>query len=65
MKRTLSAAQGFRHTLGLLMVVMVVLAAGSSMAAEKIPVLNMGYIFTTHHSPEEEVVTAGEFCTHS
>ncbi|NLY41160.1 MAG: ABC transporter substrate-binding protein [Desulfovibrionales bacterium] len=51
MKHTLSAAQGFRHTLGLLMVVMVVLAAGSSMAAEKIPVLNMGYIFTTHHSP--------------
>jgi len=41
----------FKRMIGLFMVIAVVLSAAQSMAEEKIPVLNVGYIFTTHHSP--------------
>jgi NitT/TauT family transport system substrate-binding protein len=41
----------FKRMFGLFMVMAVVLSAGQSMAEEKIPVLNVGYIFTTHHTP--------------
>jgi NitT/TauT family transport system substrate-binding protein len=41
----------FKRILGLFMVVVAILSAGQSMAEDKLPVLNVGYIFTTHHSP--------------
>lgn len=41
----------FKRMFGLFMVMAAVLSAGPSMAEEKIPVLNVGYIFTTHHTP--------------
>jgi NitT/TauT family transport system substrate-binding protein len=41
----------FKRIFGLFMVAAAILSAGQSMAEEKLPVLNVGYIFTTHHSP--------------
>ncbi len=41
----------FKRMFGLFMVMAAVLSTGPSMAEEKIPVLNVGYIFTTHHTP--------------
>jgi len=41
----------FKRMFGLFMAMAAVLSAGPSMAEEKIPVLNVGYIFTTHHTP--------------
>lgn len=51
MARTSLSVLRFKRMFGLFMVMATVLSAGQSMAEEKIPVLNMGYIFTTHHTP--------------
>ncbi|MGE4442621.1 MAG: ABC transporter substrate-binding protein [Desulfomicrobium sp.] len=51
MARTSLSVLRFKRMFGLFMVMAAVLSAGQSMAEEKIPVLNMGYIFTTHHTP--------------
>lgn len=51
MVRMSSSVLRFKRIFCLFMVMAVVLSAGQSIAEEKLPVLNVGYIFTTHHSP--------------
>jgi NitT/TauT family transport system substrate-binding protein len=51
MARMSLSVMRFKRIFGLFMVVAAILSAGQSMAEDKLPVLNVGYIFTTHHSP--------------
>lgn len=51
MLRTFLKTKRFKHLLGLIVAAAVILPAAASKAEDKIPVLNLGYIFTTHHSP--------------
>ncbi len=51
MVRKVLAVTRFKNFMGMLMVMAAVLFAGQSLAEDKLPVLNVGYIFTTHHTP--------------
>jgi NitT/TauT family transport system substrate-binding protein len=51
MVSTVLAATRFKFFLNMFMIMAVIFSAGQSMAEDKLPVLNVGYIFTTHHTP--------------